>query len=244
MGELVLKNVRTYYNGRDLTGDINSATLTQAAELLDRTAFGSSGRKRRAGLRDVTVSVAGFWDASTRMVDETIWPKVGSTEGIMTMLPQGTGLGNVSYATKGIVGEYVPGGNIGELVGFSFAGHGTYDLVRGKVVRSGWASTKGSTAQTLTAVTTNRAAFLSIQCLKSSGVAGASIKLKITRSTDSGFTSKTTAFTQALTTANVGQAFFATTKISSSKVWYYRAGTSQAGTSAKRLNVVVSVAQQ
>lgn len=244
MGELVLKNVRTYYDGRDLTGDINSVTLAYSADMLDKTVFGSSGRRRRAGMRDVSVSLVGFYNPSTMRADETIWPDIGSTGGFLTMLPDGTGLGNVSYFTKNLAAEYAPGGAVGDLLGFSFAGNGDYDLIRGEVIAAGWASTEANTAQALPEVTTSRTAYLNIQCVKSSGAAGASIKVEVARSTDSFVTSATTLWTQALTTASVSQAFLATTKVSSTLPWSYRIATIQAGTSAKRLNVVVSVAHQ
>ena len=64
MAETILKNVKLYYAGYDLSGDMNSLTLGHTVEMLDKTVFGSSFRRRKAGLRDMEISGGGFYNTT------------------------------------------------------------------------------------------------------------------------------------------------------------------------------------
>ena len=248
MAETILKNVKLYYAGYDLSGDMNSLTLGHTVEMLDRTVFGSSFRRRRGGLRDMEISGGGFWNSTAGGNNPILYDSVGSaasTAKTITVLPEGTGIGNEAYFAPNIAGSYSPSGTIGGMLGFTFAGQGNGDFVMGKVLRAGWGSTlaaaaairkigAGSTAKEKTAC--------AVHVFKSSGAAGASVTLHVDRSTTTDFSSAaTTAFKITLTTANVGMSGYYSTKLGSSAVFSYRINTSQAGTSLKRLNFVASV---
>lgn len=138
MGEQVLRNVKIFFKGYDMSGQLNNVSLTINSELLDKTTFGSSFRKRKHGLKTLELNGSGFWDASANnnMPDDVLQPEVGSsTEEIMTINPEGTP-GSLAVFTKGIVASYSPGGSIGELMGFDFAAQSYGVAVKGKLVRS------------------------------------------------------------------------------------------------------------
>jgi len=138
MAELVLKNCKIYFKGYDLSGQMNNVSLTINNDLLDKTSFGSSFRKRKSGLKSLEISGSGFWDAAAanNMPDDVLQPEVGSsTEEIMTINPEGIP-NSLAVFTKGIVASYSPGGSIGELMGFDFAGQSYGIAVQGKMVRT------------------------------------------------------------------------------------------------------------
>ena len=248
MAETILKNVKLYFGGYDLSGDMNSLTLGHTVEMLDKTVFGSSFRRRKAGLRDMEVSGGGFHNSTAGKNNLVLFPAVGSsasTAHTLTILPEGTGIGNEAYFGPDITGSYSPSGSIGGMMGFTFAGQGNGEFVMGKLLRAGWGSTlaaqaaikkigAGSTARERTAC--------AVHVFKSSGAAGASVTLHVDRCTTTDFSSPaTTALKITLTTANVGGSGYYSTKLGSSAVFSYRINTSQAGTSLKRLNFVASV---
>ena len=146
MAELVLKNTKIYFKGYDMSGQMNNVSLTINSELLDKTVFGSSFRKRKHGLKSLELTGSGFWDASTgnNMPDDILQPEVGSsTEEIMTVNPEGS-VGSLAVLTKGIIASYSPGGSVGELMGFDFAGQSYGVAAKGKMVRNTTISGNGN----------------------------------------------------------------------------------------------------
>lgn len=138
MAELVLKNTKVYFKGYDMSGQMNNVSLTINSEMLDKTVFGTSFRKRKHGLKSLELTGSGFWDASTgnHMPDDVLQPEVGSsTEEIMTINPEGTP-NSLAVITKGIIASYSPGGSVGELMGFDFAGQSYGVAAKGKMVRN------------------------------------------------------------------------------------------------------------
>jgi len=62
-----------------LTTFCKSVSITYQAEILDKTAMGSSGRKRIAGLKDGSVRATFNQDYVAAKVDATLWPYIGTT---------------------------------------------------------------------------------------------------------------------------------------------------------------------
>ncbi len=141
MAGAILTNVKLYWGGYNFSGDMNSMRLTNGAELVDATVFGSSCRRRKVGLTTVELTASGFWDASTDLnkVDNVLFPAVGSTSEPMTVLPNGTtGLGERAFFTDAVEGEYSPSGTIGEMFGFDFSAFSEgKPLVRGETFETG-----------------------------------------------------------------------------------------------------------
>lgn len=138
MSELIFKNARILIGGVDLSGVHNECNLTAKADILDRTVFTSSARRRTAGLEDVEFTAGGFFDSgTTKAADPKHFAAVGSTGNVLTVLPEGTGLGLRSYFVDKMSYEYSPGGAVGEMLGFNIACYGDGRIVGGKLFQAG-----------------------------------------------------------------------------------------------------------
>ena len=134
------------------------------------------------------------------------------------------------------------------MFGFNFTAYGEGDLLRGKLMQSCLLTTENDdNIASFGGASTEKNLYAAVHVLATSqSAAGASVKLKFQRSTTTTFgTVDSTCMTMTLTTADVGNARWATTKVESSGTNYsYRVHTSQLGSSAKKFNVVVVLAQQ
>lgn len=131
--------------GYNITGKSNTLELNYKAEMLDRTCFGSSARKRVAGLRDFDARIGGFWGSTN--VDYRLYNNVGTTAAVMSVFPTSTD-GQTAYFARNVHSEYSPSGSIGELLRFDAvavgsAGSSKNSLVRGKLLfaRGGFGTT-------------------------------------------------------------------------------------------------------
>ena len=112
-----------------LSSFTKSVTITHTAEMLDKTAMGSSAKRRLAGLKDFTVAVELNQDLAVSKVDATLWPMVGSTNKhivIKAKSSASTGV-NPRYVGKVLLPSYTPiAGAVGSLAGLSvtFQGDG------------------------------------------------------------------------------------------------------------------------
>uniref|UniRef100_A0A6M3IL17 Uncharacterized protein n=1 Tax=viral metagenome TaxID=1070528 RepID=A0A6M3IL17_9ZZZZ len=252
MAENVLKNVKVYIAGYDLSGDMNEITLSQNVELQDRTVFNSSFRKRKPGLKSVELSGGGFWNSSEGVkgttrgrIDPVAFERLGTTGNVMSVLPNGASLGSVVYVAPSIIAEYSPGGSIGDMFGYNITANGQESLGRGVLLREGLASSKASTAFNIGVDTTNRKIVTGIHVLESSGASGGSISVIIQASTVIGFTgTPKKLYSAAITTGIVGGSVWCSTKNPTTSYSYVRAKTSQNGTSDKKFKVVVTVGYQ
>ena len=253
MANQIWKNAKLYVNGIDLSGDMNSMGLTHSAELQDATVYGSSFKKRKPGLIDTQVTGAGFWNSSEGLYgttrnkpDPTIFRDVGST-GLVDILPHSTDLGGTAYMFDGLIGDYSPGGAVGEMFKFSFTANSKSKTGRGKLLMRGilstnWGGVNTSTGQNLGVATTDKSVITDVHILGSSGAAGAAMTVRIQASTVADFSGTPKVLhTISLTTANVGKAVRHTTANPSTSYSYVRAKTSQAGTSLKRFKAIVTV---
>lgn len=94
----------------DLSDHVRSVTLTNTAEMQDKTAMGSSSRKRIPGLKDWSGSLEFNQDYAASKVDATIWPIVGSTGGYIVIKPHSSavGAGNPRYYGAIQIPSYSP----------------------------------------------------------------------------------------------------------------------------------------
>ena len=210
MAELILKDCKMYVAGYDLSGDMNSMGLKYNAGLQDKTVFGSGTRRRLGGLKDVEITGGGFWNATTDndVVDPVIFNRIGSTEDVNSLIPEGTGIGNVAYFTQGLNAEYTPSGNIGEMLAFSMTAHGNKPLVRGRLMEAGTISTGLTpTVQTLGVRKPKQKLCVGVHVLSvSSSDAGITLHVETDNTTDfSGSPSTALTVTLSDTDANVGR---------------------------------------
>ena len=263
MGEQIWKDCKLYLNGYDISGDMNRMGLRYNAEILDVTKYGANSRQRRPGLKDVEIDGGGFWNASSGMPtnpgttyqkpDPVIFNEVGTTNGGISILPNGTGLGSLAYLTPGITAEYSPAGTIGDMLEFDFSAFGNEKLGRGQLMIQGLLTTQkasntpknATTARNLGVATTDKRIVTACHVLASSGASGGVVGIEIAASTAADFSgSPTTLYTISVSTDDIGTALWNSTKMPSTSHAYVRAKTSQGGTSAKKFKVILTIGHQ
>ena len=139
MAEFVFKNAKILVGGADLSGDMNEVTVTRSADILDKTVFGSSAKRRLAGLKDFQVAGGGFFEAATtQKIASHIPSKLGTgSTGTVVTVAQNSSLGSICYSGQNVISEYSPSGKIGEMMKFNFACYGDGIAVRGVVMQAG-----------------------------------------------------------------------------------------------------------
>jgi hypothetical protein len=239
MSEIVLKDTKVFFGGHDIGGQMNNITINYTAEILDRTAFGSSFRKRRAGLQNAEISGSGFYHSSgiekgttSGKPDPVLFGKTGSTV-VMSIIPEGSAPNNISYFGKMSAAEYSPGGTIGELLGFTFAAQGAGNkFVRGKHAITDDVtedSNEFSTELNLGTNSTKDKVWAALHVLNVDTTQD-TIQVAIKGSSEANFGTETAYLSFSLTDDDVGQGFSGSTRVKSTKHSYYRAATTDTGT--------------
>lgn len=231
MGEKVLKNVRVYFGGYDISGQTNNMTLTKTAELKDRTTFKSSARQRIAGLQDVEVALSGNWNST--VIDKPISETIATTGQVLSIIASGTSQGSICYFVRSITGEYSPAGSIGELYGFDFAGYAQQQpLVRGKLIEnSATLSTGNGTAVGLGVTPTSTQKLYVVHHVLGPSSSGSLSKAHIQTSSSSGFgTSSTKILLTSVTHASTVRGQWASTTPSTKPCFVRVVITSSSGT--------------
>ncbi len=136
MGKFLFKDAVVMFDGRDISGDLNSLSLEYSAELPDATAFGDTSRVRLPGVLDVTVNQQGWWDSvsAANSLDKDLFDDVGAVSSHMSFSPDGGQLGETAFSFPTLTAEYSPGASHGEVFAFSLTMNGTGPLVRGVVM--------------------------------------------------------------------------------------------------------------
>jgi hypothetical protein len=132
MAEIVLKNafVRIGSSGGlvALSTAVRSVNINYSADLQDKTAMGSSGRARLAGLKDWTVAIEFNQDYATTTIDGDIFSWVGSTGQFIAVRPTSgaRAAGNADFiGSLGLIDSYTPINNaVGDLATFSVTWNG------------------------------------------------------------------------------------------------------------------------
>ena len=228
MAEYVIKRIKFYWAGYEFSPDMHTMTLTNGAELVDATVFGSSCRKRKAGLSTVEISAQGFWNTSTDLdkVDNVLFDEIGSTSEPVTVLPDGTtAVGERAFLTDAVVGEYSPSGTIGEMFGFNFSAFSEgKPLVRGLTFETGTLSSAVTpTGQNLGIGTSTQKIYAALH-VKSVSSSAATVDVTVQIASSSSFvTDLSTALSLTqITDASAGTGQFASTIIASTKTNWVR----------------------
>ena len=96
----------------DLSGDINSVSISRTADTAETSALGSSTKSFVAGLRDATITVSGMFDAS---VYATIAGWLGTSQ-TWEYGPAGSAAGRVRVSGSGIITSVELSSSVGEVV--------------------------------------------------------------------------------------------------------------------------------
>jgi hypothetical protein len=118
MARIVLTDAKVTINSVNLSSYISSVTLSTSNDVVETTGFSSTAaRTRVAGLQDNSVTIEFFQDFATSLVEQTIYPLLGTTTSVV-VLPTSSAASatNPSYTFTALVSEWQPlSGAVGEL---------------------------------------------------------------------------------------------------------------------------------
>ena len=118
MARIVLTDAKITINSVNLSSYISSVTLSTSNDVVETTGFSSTAaRTRVAGLQDNSVTIEFFQDFATSLVEQTIYPLLGTTTSVV-VLPTSSAASatNPSYTFTALVSEWQPlSGAVGEL---------------------------------------------------------------------------------------------------------------------------------
>ena len=86
MARIVLTDAKVTINSVNLSSYISSVTLNTSTDVVETTGFSSTAaRTRVAGLQDNSVTIEFFQDFATSLVEQTIYPLLGSTTTVVVL---------------------------------------------------------------------------------------------------------------------------------------------------------------
>lgn len=202
MSEQIANNVQILSGAFDISGDMNQVLLDMGVDTPDNTRFNDDTRVFAAGgLETFTVGGSGFWEGGTDAVDESTYNAIGGAVRPVTVVPSAGLDGDLAYTMQAVKNSYQTGGNIGDILPFSFGAVAGGDrLVRGTIMATGAKTATGNgTARQLGAVAAGQKLYAALHVLDP--VTGTSPTLDVVVESDdnAGMTSATTrlTFTQA-----------------------------------------------
>lgn len=197
MAVQVLQDCKLLVAGYDLSGKMNALALDYSADMVDDTTFGDTTRSRLGGLKNVTAQHNGYWDGTG--LDDILFNRIGLAGEVMTIAPAALTAGNRAFTFKSTLGEYAPGGAVGDMFAFSVSGESSDSLVRGTVLFNNTVTATGSGAgQNLGAVSSTQKLYAALHVLAASGT---SLTVRVQSDVDNTFASPVNQITFAAATA-------------------------------------------
>lgn len=238
----VLTNCKAYLDGYDLTGHSNKVELNYSAESLDNTVFSATNKTRQAGLKNVELSLEGFWEAGAGLIDTLAAANIGAVGKIITLSPDGGDQGDLFFSFKNMMGEFGFGAQVGELLPFNYNGAGSdaQGLIRGTVLENAAkTATANGTGRQLGAVLEGQYVYAVMHILAVSGT-NPTLDMVIQSDDNSGFTSASDRITFAQAAAIGSQ--WGTRVAGAITDDYWRASWTIGGTDDPSFTVFVGVA--
>ena len=207
------KNAGLWIDGFEVAGQIRATRLEYGAEALDATTISANTRQRAGGLKNVTLTHEGFWEAtaSSSGIDAVLFDGMGDSSTPVTVAPQNTSEGAVAYLFKSITTEYTPRGAVGELLNYGVNASADSDLVRGVLLRNstgiGSAGLTGTAFQ-LSGSSSGRTLVANLHVIASDTNGGGSTEallMRIQSAAASSFASPSTEITFAATTGSTSE---------------------------------------
>jgi hypothetical protein len=120
-------------NGSDFSTNLNSVELSQEADDLETTAFGSSWRTRIGGLKQASLTLNFMQDFGAGSVDATLNPLLGSIATVVIKPTSGTVTStNPTYTMTALVTQYSPfASSVGDIATLSVTWPVSGSVVRG-----------------------------------------------------------------------------------------------------------------
>ncbi|KKK73579.1 hypothetical protein LCGC14_2892430, partial [marine sediment metagenome] len=187
---------------------LNPVALSHSSELQDGSTFAQTTRVMVPVVLDSNVEVNGFHDDT---LDPLIFEGVAAAfppAKILSLSPDGGAAGDVSYSMEVDVANYSPGGNYGEIFGFSstFQGHGP--LIRGTLLENSAKTTSGvGTERVIGTLSALEGLWASLHVF---GITGTTVTIDVKITSDvTGFASPTDriTFTQVTDSTGIGAEF-------------------------------------
>jgi hypothetical protein len=120
-------------NGTDFSANLNSVELSQEADDLETTAFGSSWRTRIGGLKQASLTLNFMQDFGAGSVDATLNPLLGQIGTVVIKPTSGTvNSTNPTYTMTALVTQYSPfASSVGDIATLSVTWPVSGSVVRG-----------------------------------------------------------------------------------------------------------------
>jgi len=120
-------------NGSDFSTTLNSVELSQEADDLETTAFGSTWRTRIGGLKQASLTLNFMQDFAASSVDATLNPLLGSIATVVIKPTSGTVTStNPTYTMTALVTQYSPfASSVGDIATLSVTWPVSGSVVRG-----------------------------------------------------------------------------------------------------------------
>ena len=117
----------------DFSTNLNSVELSQEADDLETTAFGSSWRTRIGGLKQASLTLNFMQDFGAGSVDATLNPLLGSISTVIIKPTSGTvNSTNPTYTMTALVTQYSPfASSVGDIATLSVTWPVSGSVVRG-----------------------------------------------------------------------------------------------------------------
>lgn len=212
MGKLILKGVRLFAGGADLTSNTNKIEFSSEVEAKDVTAFNPNSatdvwQEVLGGMATTKASAEGQWEAlDSSKVDDASWLEL-ATVGAWTAGPVGANVGDLAWVTRMMRGAYGLGGPVGDVAPWSADWSGSWPLARGQFLHppgTARTATGTGTARQLGALSAAQALYVTVHVLSATGTTP-SITVAVDSDDAVGMASPTTRATFAAATVRGGQ---------------------------------------
>lgn len=203
MAKGILKNVRLFAGGCDLTSQGNKLDFGGEFEEKDTTTWGSYdaasdkiAKEVIGGLWSAKISASGFWDAGDlSLVDDSMWAERGTRQP-WTVCPSGIALGSLAYIQQALHSSYQLLGQVGDVAPWQASLAGSGFMARGQVVvpptvASGASFGSAGYIRIVGGVPADKSLFASLHVLSVAGTGSPTISALIQSDDNSSFTSPT-----------------------------------------------------
>jgi hypothetical protein len=121
VAKFVAKDFSVTIDSNDVSTNVASVTLSQTAEDVETTAFGTNSRTRIGGLKDGEVSFDFHQDFGSGGIDSIFQPLLGTNVQVeVKPTSEAVSATNPSYSFEVLVAEYSPlDSSVGDLATFS-----------------------------------------------------------------------------------------------------------------------------
>ena len=129
MATVTFRDVRIFFGGYEITGQMNEAAMSMEADALDETVFGRTSRSFKGGIRTENANAKGYYYAgAVDSPDPAIFDLMGVSDVPIVIFPEDITVGSTSsgygYAMLSVETKFSIGGKVGELLPFDFEAKG------------------------------------------------------------------------------------------------------------------------